>query len=217
MPLRDPNPALCVHLHKALRHCSHHQNPTGTSLSAALWCQCCRKHTADKLLLSECLLSSSRRGNDEPGGNSGNCWVSCRNPRPSGLLLATLCCLVMRNPRHGRVLLCFPTLILLSPSQGSAMGITGCCACRTLPVPESPRQCGHPAQGIQSPGWEGQQNPCYFSLSSLQTLDAMDIMLKAVVLYSSGEVLQDILEVWPVQRVGGGPGTVRFPGGVAHS
>lgn len=58
-----------------------------------------------------------------------------------------------------------------------------------------------PGNSDQSPGWEGQQNPCHHSLSSLQTVDAMDIMLKAVVL-KSGEVLQDVLEVWPVQRVG---------------
>lgn len=30
----------------------------------------------------------------------------------------------------------------------------------------------------------------------------MDTMLKSVVLNSPGEVLQDILEVWPVQRMG---------------
>lgn len=59
-----------------------------------------------------------------------------------------------------------------------------------------------PENSDQSPEKEGQQNPCHCSLSSLQTMDAMDTMLKSVVLNSPGEVLQDILEVWPVQRMG---------------
>lgn len=63
-------------------------------------------------------------------------------------------------------------------------------------------QASCPGNSDQSPGWEGQHNPCHCSLSSQQTLDAMDTMLKAVVLNSPGEVLQDTLEVWPVQRVG---------------
>ena len=55
-------------------------------------------------------------------------------------------------------------------------------------------------------GWEGQQNHSHWSLSPLQTLHAMDTMLEVMVLSSpaskTSEMLQDILEVWPVHRVG---------------
>ena len=51
----------------------------------------------------------------------------------------------------------------------------------------------------------GVKNHCHCSLSSLQTLRALDPMLKAIVRNSPpsrmGEELQNIFQVWPVQRV----------------
>lgn len=127
--------------------------------------------------------------------------------------MATLCCLMFRDPRCGRVLLCFPSSSLCPLPRA-----------RPCPAPQAAVPAGHhlslisqavwascPGSSRQSAGWQGQQNPCHGSLCSLQTLDAMDTMLKAVVLNSPAESLQDILEVWAVQS--GGPGAIPYPEG----
>lgn len=64
--------------------------------------------------------------------------------------------------------------------------------------------------------WEGQQNHCHNSLSSLQTLRATDTLLEKVVRSCSAtrvsEQLQSIFQVWHVKG-GGFSGAVPHPGG----
>lgn len=126
---------------------------------------------------------------------------------PSGLLLATPCCLRSGDP--------------VSASLSNPRSFSPCWApalLAALPPAHSLFLCPspHTVSSDQCPGAQQNHNRC--SLSSLQALQSMDIMLEVMVLNSAGskgcEMLQDILEVCTVHRVG------RWkepPPGVPHS
>ncbi|KAM9027163.1 uncharacterized protein PRD47_006138 isoform 1-T1 [Ara ararauna] len=123
--------------------------------------------------------------------------------------------------------LCFPTLVPPSPSRGPRHVQclwTGSSAHRSLSAPRPPlanqrwQGCPPLAWGVRSvPRERGTAERLTQPFSSLQTLDAMDILLKSLVLSSPGSRdLRIILQVQHWQRAGFA-GAVPHPGGTGVS